>query len=144
MSNEACTNVAILDTLHRPGETESGSAGTQPDKGYPGLRCAKGASDPCRLTLSGVVSWMPLEIGAMPQKIQTRSSFQKTTYVYVRISRMNHTSSESGILPPRTNSSTFLRGRLLLSDNNLDRSPSVSAIACAIERTRKCSEIAAP
>ena len=42
VSNETCTIVAILDTLHLPGETESGSAGTQPDKGYPGLRCANG------------------------------------------------------------------------------------------------------
>ena len=71
VSNETCTIVAIMDTLQLPGETESGSAGTQPDEGYPGLRCANGASDPCRLTLSGVVSWMPLDIGAMPQKIQT-------------------------------------------------------------------------
>ncbi len=58
--------VAIMDKLHLPGETESGSAGTQPDKGYPGLRCANGASDPCRLTLPGVVFWVPLDIGAMP------------------------------------------------------------------------------
>src|SRR5947209_19792696 len=28
------------------GETASGSAGTQPDKGYPARRCAKGASAP--------------------------------------------------------------------------------------------------
>ncbi len=28
-------------TMAVPGETESGSAGTQPDKGYPGRRCAK-------------------------------------------------------------------------------------------------------
>ena len=53
-------------------------------KGDPGLRCVNGASDSCRLTLSGVASWMPLDIGAMPQKIQTRCSLQETTYVYVR------------------------------------------------------------
>ena len=32
--------------LMLPGETESGSAGTQPDKGEPGRRCAEGASGP--------------------------------------------------------------------------------------------------
>ena len=84
VSNETCTIVAIMDTLQLLGETESGSAGTQPDKGYPGLRCANGASDPYRLMLPGVVSWMPLDIGAMPQKIPTRTSLQETTYVYVR------------------------------------------------------------
>ncbi len=71
VSNETYTIVAIIDTLHLPEKTESRSAGTQLDKGYPGLRCANGASDPCRLTLSGVVSWLLLDIGAMPQKIQT-------------------------------------------------------------------------
>jgi hypothetical protein len=32
--------------LKAPGEAESGSAGVQPDKEYPGRRCAAGASDP--------------------------------------------------------------------------------------------------
>ena len=41
-----------------PGETESGSAGTQPDKGYPGRRCAKGASGPGRGDPSGVVFFL--------------------------------------------------------------------------------------
>jgi hypothetical protein len=35
------------------GETESGSAGKQPDKGYPDRRCAKGVSGPWRLELPG-------------------------------------------------------------------------------------------
>ena len=34
----------VRGKLIEPEETESGSAGTQPDKGYSGLRCAKGAS----------------------------------------------------------------------------------------------------
>jgi hypothetical protein len=34
-----------LATLGPPGEAESGSAGVQPDKEYPGRRCADGASD---------------------------------------------------------------------------------------------------
>ena len=42
--------IAMLKSL---GETESGSAGTQPDKGYPGRRCAKGAVGPWRVRLSG-------------------------------------------------------------------------------------------
>ena len=53
------------------------------------LRYAKGAFDPCRLALSDDDSPMPLDIGAMPQKIQTRISLQETTYVYVREFRMN-------------------------------------------------------
>jgi len=33
-----------LAIVSRPGEAESGSAGVQPDKEYPGRRCADGAS----------------------------------------------------------------------------------------------------
>jgi hypothetical protein len=33
-----------LAMLLRPGEAESGSAGVQPDKEYPGRRCADGAA----------------------------------------------------------------------------------------------------
>ena len=40
-------------SLFWPGETESGSAGTQPDKGYPGRRCAHGTAGPWRKTLLG-------------------------------------------------------------------------------------------
>ena len=43
------------DTVELPGEAASGSAGTQPDKEYPGLRCANRASDPWKLVLPGVV-----------------------------------------------------------------------------------------
>src|SRR5262245_652924 len=34
----------LLAILPRPGKAESGSAGVQPDKEYPGRRCAAGAS----------------------------------------------------------------------------------------------------
>ncbi len=44
VSNETCTHVAIIDTLHLPGETESVSAGTQPDKGSPGILFVHGAA----------------------------------------------------------------------------------------------------
>jgi hypothetical protein len=37
---------SVEANLTLPGETESGSAGTQPDEGYPGRRCALGASGP--------------------------------------------------------------------------------------------------
>jgi len=40
-------------SLFWPGETESGSAGTQPDKGYPGRRCAHGTAGPWRKTWLG-------------------------------------------------------------------------------------------
>jgi len=39
--------------IRLPGETESGSAGTQPDKGYPGRWRAHGARGPWRNTLPG-------------------------------------------------------------------------------------------
>jgi len=41
-----------LAILPRPGEAESGSAGVQPDKEYPGRRCADGASGPLRAKAS--------------------------------------------------------------------------------------------
>jgi hypothetical protein len=43
MSKGVWQRVPVLGKLLKPGETESGSAGTQPDKEYPGLRCDKGA-----------------------------------------------------------------------------------------------------
>ena len=36
VSNGTCLRFVIAETLEPPGETESGSAGTQPDKGYSG------------------------------------------------------------------------------------------------------------
>ena len=44
-------NSAILPA---PGEAESGSAGVQPDKEYPGRRCADGASGPWGIKPPGV------------------------------------------------------------------------------------------
>ena len=46
-----------IGTLEVPGETESGSAGTQPGKGYSGRWCADGASDPGSPMVSGVASF---------------------------------------------------------------------------------------
>ena len=40
-----------------PGETESGSAGTQPDKGYPGRRCAHGTEGPWLKSWLGATLW---------------------------------------------------------------------------------------
>lgn len=45
--------------LKSTGETESGSAGTQPDKGYPARWCAKGAVGPWRVRLSGAFCFPP-------------------------------------------------------------------------------------
>ena len=63
MSNDAGKLVGTSGTMALPGETESGSAGTQPDKGYPGRRCAKGASGPWWEDPSGAVffpyPWTP-------------------------------------------------------------------------------------
>ena len=40
-----------------PGETESGSAGTQPDKGYPGRRCAHGTEGLWLKSWLGAALW---------------------------------------------------------------------------------------
>lgn len=59
MSKGNCGTRADSVTLLLPGETESGSAGTQPDKGYPGRRCAKGAVGPWQVRLSGAFCFLP-------------------------------------------------------------------------------------
>ena len=40
------TSGVLAGMMAMPGETELGSAGTQPIKGYSGRGCANGASDP--------------------------------------------------------------------------------------------------
>ena len=60
-------------TLTGPGEADSGSAGTQPDKALshskgPGLRCANGASGCWWFRLPGAVFLGQLDIGVMPLK----------------------------------------------------------------------------
>jgi hypothetical protein len=50
----ACTGSCSSAILPAPGEAESGSAGVQPDKEYPGRRCADGASDPWGIKPPGV------------------------------------------------------------------------------------------
>ena len=65
MSNGTCDGDATFGKLVLPGETESGSAGTQPDKGFPGRRCDNGASGPWSLLRSGAVLFsQPLDTGA--------------------------------------------------------------------------------
>lgn len=51
-----------------PGKTEAGSAGKQPAEGYPGLRCAQGASGPGRAIPARAVPLGLWDIGAMPHK----------------------------------------------------------------------------
>ena len=46
MSNGRGKAAIDVGILRKPGETESGSAAKQPEKGDPGRRCAKGASGP--------------------------------------------------------------------------------------------------
>ena len=46
MSKGSCGKTQNRSMLSQPGETEPGSAGTQPSKGYSGLRCAKGRFRP--------------------------------------------------------------------------------------------------
>ena len=74
VSKSSLPSILRIATLQVPGETELGSAGTQPSKGYLGRRCAKGAREPlvvldCRGLLFGLPS-RPLDTGAMPLKIQ--------------------------------------------------------------------------
>lgn len=49
-----------------PGEAESGSAGTQPDEEYPGLRCANSASAPWWQSLPGGISFSRWTSEPMP------------------------------------------------------------------------------
>lgn len=51
------------------GETELGTAGTQPDKGYPGRRRVNDATWPRLVTGSGLYFLLSLNAGVMPQKI---------------------------------------------------------------------------
>src|SRR5207237_8301639 len=55
-----------LAILLAPGEAESGSAGVQPDKEYPGRRCADGASGPWGKTPG--VFFSPSDTRVMPWK----------------------------------------------------------------------------
>ena len=50
-------------------ETEAGSAGKQPAKGYSGLRCANGVSGSGRGYSARAVVFRTLDIGVMPPKI---------------------------------------------------------------------------
>lgn len=75
-SNETCTNVAVMEALHLPGETEAGTGGTQPNKGFSGLPYVNAAFDLCRLTLAGKNSSMPLVIGAKTKHIHTRMIYR--------------------------------------------------------------------
>lgn len=61
------TTPSRSDKIQLPGEAESGSAGVQPDKEYPGRRCANGASG-LWPNPSGASFLLPLGTGAMPQK----------------------------------------------------------------------------
>src|SRR5665213_3198766 len=85
MSKGGCGKATDCAMLRRPGETESGSAGTQPDKGYSGLRCAKGAPGPWPLQAARGLFFIPcLDIGDMPYKIHPcnpllRINFQPRT-----------------------------------------------------------------
>src|SRR5260370_24554418 len=60
-----------LAILVPPGEAESGSAGVQPDKEYPGRRCADGASGP-RGKLQGPF-FSPSDTRVMPWKTHRHS-----------------------------------------------------------------------
>src|SRR5260370_10492012 len=60
-----------LAILLPPGEAESGSAGVQPDKEYPGRRCADGASGPWG-KLQGS-SFSPSDTRVMPWKTHRHS-----------------------------------------------------------------------
>ncbi len=63
-----------VGALVAPGETESGSAGTQPDKGYPGRRCAKWCILPLVVQRRQRLFFFPhlLDTGVMPPKILRR------------------------------------------------------------------------
>ncbi len=75
VSNSSWNISDAIGILVSSGETESGSAGTQPDKGYPGLRCANGASDP----------WLPMPSGvALFRAIGHRSDASENPVFSIR------------------------------------------------------------
>ena len=73
MSNGPCLWFPKIPILEPSGETESGSAGTQPDKGYPGSGASMARQSPDRKRRQGPFSFLPLDTGPMPQKILRRS-----------------------------------------------------------------------
>ena len=60
-----------------PGETESGSAGTQPDKGYPGSGAPMARQAPDGFCQPGPFSWIPLDTGLMPKKSCGAAAFRR-------------------------------------------------------------------
>ncbi|TWU42304.1 hypothetical protein Poly41_06000 [Novipirellula artificiosorum] len=69
MSHHCWQELFSLVIVQLPGETEWSSAEVQLDKGYPGRRCAKGATGPRRTTdRRGLFSKRALDTGAIPPK----------------------------------------------------------------------------
>ncbi|TWU41005.1 hypothetical protein Poly41_18400 [Novipirellula artificiosorum] len=69
MSHHCWQELFSLVIVQLPGETESSSAEVQLDKGYPGRRCAKGATVSRRTTdRRGLFSKRSLDTGAIPPK----------------------------------------------------------------------------
>ena len=80
LSSRACQGEPLalfrsraLAMLRAPGEAESGSAGVQPDKEYPGRRCADGASPLGNQTSRGLFL-SPSDTGVMPWKTHRDTS----------------------------------------------------------------------
>ena len=73
VSNGTCSWFPKPPILEPSGETESGSAGTQPDKGYPGSGAPMARQAPDSKRRQGPFSYLPLDTGSMPQKILRHS-----------------------------------------------------------------------
>ena len=82
---------SCFGAIPRPRETEAGSAGKQPAKGYLGLRCDNCVSGPCREVSTRVIVFCALDIGVMPQKIHCIVGG-------ARLSRMNPNTDASGYI----------------------------------------------
>ena len=73
MSNGTRLRLAGSDTMGLSGETESGSAGTQPDKGYPGSGAPMARQAPDSKRRPGPLSYLPIGHRTYALKILRRS-----------------------------------------------------------------------
>ena len=89
MSNGTCLRFSKTNILEPPAETESGSAGTQPDEGYPGSGAPMARQASGGVCHQGPFSYIPLDTGHIPPKILRRSRTPAIATHQGRFSRKN-------------------------------------------------------
>ena len=86
VSNGTYGDSADSDTICLSGETEPGSAGTQPGEGYPGSGAPMARQAPDGSCRQGPFSSIPLDTGSMPKKIPLEQPLSALTLVSARAS----------------------------------------------------------